>query len=271
MAHDTRKEIPVRDVERFQALALRMADEARTRLLALQKSGFEVQRKPDGSYVTSADFQTEQALRAMVEKEFPQHGVVGEEFPAHLPEAEFQWIFDPVDGTEDFVTGIPNFGTIIGLHFRGTPVVGAIDVPMLDVRVHAAYGLGTFRGQQRLRLPDLESGTSPALTRVMLAARANFAKHGDWGDTHFDRLTRAYPNHRIYRTCYAHCCAAFGQTDVMVEYGNKIWDLAAAQILLEEAGGRYHVIQRLDAPGGAVLAAVFGKPKAVADVIALLA
>ncbi|HKQ31322.1 MAG TPA: inositol monophosphatase family protein [Burkholderiales bacterium] len=267
---ETRKEIPSRDLERFRALALRMANEARTHLLALQKSGFEVQRKPDGSYVTSADFQTEQALRALVEQEFPQHGIVGEEFPARLPEAEFQWIFDPVDGTEDFVTGIPNFGTIIGLHFRGQPLIGVIDVPMLDVRVHAAYGLGAFRGQRRLQLPDLEPGTPTEHVRTMLAARANFAKHGAWGDAHFDRITRAYPNHRIYRTCFAHCCTAFGQTDVMIEYGNKIWDLAAAQILLEEAGGRYHVIQRLDAPGGAVLAAVFGKPKAVADVIALL-
>jgi histidinol-phosphatase len=267
---DARKEIPARDLERFRALALRMADEARTRLLAMRKSGFEVQRKPDGSYVTSADFQTEQALRALVEKEFPQHGIIGEEFPVRAPEAEFQWIFDPVDGTEDFVTGIATFGTIIGLHFRGQPLVGAIDVPMLDVRVHAAYGLGAFHGEQRLRLADLEPGTPAALTRVMLAARANFAKHGQWGDAHFDLITRAYPNHRIYRTCYAHCCAAFGQTDAMVEYGNKVWDLAAAQILLEEAGGRYHVIQQLDMPGGAVLAAVFGKPALVAKLISLL-
>src|SRR5688500_8823867 len=247
-----------------------MADEARARLLALRESGFDVQRKSDGSYVTSADFQTEQVLRALVEQEFPQHGIVGEEFPAHLPEAEFQWIFDPVDGTEDFVTDIPHFGTIIGLHFRGQPLIGVIDVPMLDVRTHAAYGLGAFQNQRRLRLTDLDPGTPAALTRVMLAARANFVKHGQWGDAHFDVITRTYSNHRIYRTCYAHCCVAFGQADAMVEYGNKIWDLAAAQILLEEAGGRYHVIQQLDTPGGTVLAAVFGKPTVVANVISLL-
>jgi fructose-1,6-bisphosphatase/inositol monophosphatase family enzyme len=267
---DPRWEIPESDLERFRELALRLADEARAGVLALRKSGFEVQRKADGSYVTSADFQIEQTLRASVEKEFPQHGIIGEEFPARLPEGEFQWVFDPIDGTEDFVTGIPNFGTIIGLYFRGQPLVGVIDVPLLDVRVHAAYGLGAYHGTQRLRLEDIDPDTSAAHTRVMLAARANFAKHGAWGEAHFDLITRAYPNQRIYRTCYAHCCAVLGQADVMVEYGNKIWDLAAAQILLEEAGGRYHVIQRLDAPGGALLAAIFGKPKVVTDLIALL-
>lgn len=270
MTHEPRKEVPLRDLERFRALALRMADEARKQLLALRISGFDVQRKPDGSYVTSADFQIEQALRALVEKEFPQHGIVGEEFPARLPEAEFQWIFDPVDGTEDFVTGVPNFGTIIGLHFRGRPLVGVIDVPMLEQRVHAAYGLGTFHGGQRLRLTDIEPSTPAALTRIMLAARANFVRHGEWGDSHFDLITRTYTNHRIYRTCYAHCCTALGQADAMVEYGNKVWDLAAAQILLEEAGGRYHLIQRLDTTGGPVLAAVFGKPTVVANIITLL-
>jgi fructose-1,6-bisphosphatase/inositol monophosphatase family enzyme len=269
MPRDPRQEIPRRDLERFQDLALRLADTARTKLIALRASGFEVKRKSDASYVTSADTDAERALRELVEKEFPSHGILGEEFPPRLPDAEFQWIFDPIDGTEDFVTGIPNFGTIIGLFFRGRPVAGVIDVPMLDVRMHAAYGLGAFAKQKRLRLNDIDAGTPASHIRLMLAARANFNRH-DFGDAHWERITRQYPNHRIYRTCFAHCCVALGQADAMVEYGNKMWDLAAAQILIEEAGGRYHIVQELDTPDGRVLAAIFGKPTAVENLINLI-
>lgn len=269
MTNDPRQEIPRRDIERFQQLALQLADEARARLIALCTRGFEVKRKPDGSYVTSADFEVEQALREMVEKEFPSHGILGEEFPQRLPESEFQWIFDPVDGTEDFVTGTPNFGTIIGLHFRGQPLVGVIDVPMLDVRVHAAHGLGTYRGQERIQLHDVEPGIPASHTRLMLAARSNFTRH-DFGDAHWELITRNYSNHRIYRTCFSHCCVVAGQADAMVEYGNKMWDLAAAQILIEEAGGRYHIVQELETPDGRVLAAIFGKPTVVENLISLI-
>lgn len=269
MTNDSRQEISRRDLERFQTLALQLADKARARLNALRMSGFEVKRKPDGSYVTSADFEIEQALREIVEQEFPSHGILGEEFPQRLPEAEFQWIFDPVDGTEDFVTGIPHFGTIIGLHFRGQPLVGVIDVPMLDLRVHAAHGLGAFHDQKRLQLDDIEPGTPPAHSRLMLAARSNFTQH-TFGDAHWELITRQYSNHRIYRTCYSHCCTAFGQADAMVEYGNKIWDLAAAQIIIEEAGGRYHIVQELETSNGSVIAAIFGKPTVVEHLISLI-
>jgi fructose-1,6-bisphosphatase/inositol monophosphatase family enzyme len=115
----------VRDRERFRDCALGLADEARDQLRAFASGSFEVKHKSDGSYVTSADFQVEQRLRARIERQFPDHGIVGEEFPARAPAAEFQWILDPVDGTEDFVQRIPTFGSIIALHYRGEPLAGA--------------------------------------------------------------------------------------------------------------------------------------------------
>src|SRR5205814_800276 len=111
------------DREHFGAGALGFADVAREQLRALCRTGFTVKRKSDGSFVTSADFEVEERLRAQIQRQFPDHGIVGEEFPAHRPEAEFQWILDPVDGTEDFVQQIPTFGTIIALHYRGEPLV----------------------------------------------------------------------------------------------------------------------------------------------------
>ncbi len=269
MATDPRTAIPPLDIERFRDCALELADEARNQLCVLHATAFEVKRKSDGSYVTSADVEIEQRLRAIIERRFPEHGIIGEELPARAPQAEFQWILDPIDGTEDFVQHMPTFGTIIGLHYRGEPVVGVTDVPLLDLRAHAAFGLGAFDQNGRLRLTDLAPGVSPAQTRLMLSARANFISHGDDG-YRFDLVTRHYPNHRIYRSCYAHLCVARGQADAMVEHGNKLWDLAAVRILIEEAGGTYQMTQHLSTPSGPVLGAIFGKPSVVTKLLALL-
>ncbi len=267
---DLRATMSARDLERFHAHALTLADEARRIIRATWENGFEVKHKPDGSYVTSADVQVEERLRTLIGERFPNHGIVGEELPAHAPGAEFQWVLDPVDGTEDFVQRIPTFGTIIGLHFRGEPLVGVIDMPRLDTRVHAAFSLGAFHNRERLRLTDLDADVPPAQVRLMLSARANFIRYRNQDGAVFDTLTRTYPNHRIYRTCYAHVCAATGQADATVDYGNHVWDLAASRVVVEEAGGAYRTLQDFRTPTGRVFSAVFGRPALVAKLVSLL-
>ena len=270
MDADPRTTIAAAELEHFGAFALALADEARRHLLAFCDSGFEATRKPDGSYVTNADLHIEKQLRAMVEREFPAHGIVGEELPPRLPAAAYQWIFDPIDGTEDFVQQIPTFGTIIGLHYRGEPVAGVIDVPRLHTRGHAVFGRGCFIDGRRVQLAEFAPDTPAEHVRLMLAARANFARQSARGGAAFDAVTRDFPNHRIYRTCYAHLCTVSGQVDAMIEYGNKIWDLAAARILIEEAGGSYREVARRETPAGALLGAVFGRPALVARLADML-
>jgi histidinol-phosphatase len=269
MVVDPRTAISRRDLEGFRDHALALADEARRQLRAFWNGVIEVKRKPDGSYVTDADLQIERKLRALVERAFPEHGIVGEEFGVHRPQAEFQWIFDPVDGTEDFVQRIPTFGTIIALYYRGQPIVGVLDIPILETRVHAGYGLGAFRNDERLRLADLDPATSAGAVRIMLSARANFVRHRDDGAL-FDAVTRSYPNHRIYRSCYAHVCAVTGQADATIDFGNPIWDIAAARILIEEAGGAYRLVQDYETPQGRIYSSVFGRPSVVEKLSALL-
>jgi fructose-1,6-bisphosphatase/inositol monophosphatase family enzyme len=233
-----------------------------------------VKTKDDGSPVTSADLAVEARLRALTLAAFPDHGQLGEEFPPHRPEAEFRWVFDPVDGTEDFVHRVPTFGSIIGLFYRGEPVVGVIEVPMLEERVHGAFGLGAFRdsltvGNERLRLADFDPKTPAMAVRVMTSARANYIRRRDDG-ARFDALARAYPNMRIYRSCYMHLCAATGQTDATVDYGNPIWDIAAARIVIEEAGGAFRVVDSYDFGGAQMYNCVFGRPVLVARIAKLL-
>jgi histidinol-phosphatase len=240
----------------------------------MQKGAFEVKAKDDGSPVTSADLAVEARLRALTLAAFPEHGQVGEEFPPHKPEAEFRWVFDPVDGTEDFIHRVPTFGSIVGLFYRDVPVVGVIDIPMLEERVHAAYSLGAFRdsltvGNERLRLADFDPKTPAVTVRVMTSARANYIRRREDG-ARFDALARAYPNMRIYRSCYMHLCAATGQADAAVDYGNPLWDIAAARIVVEEAAGEFRVVDSYDLDGQRIYNSVFGRPALVARIAKLL-
>jgi fructose-1,6-bisphosphatase/inositol monophosphatase family enzyme len=267
---DPRAQIDPAEIQRLYQLALGFADEARKVLQATWTTGFEVLRKNDGSFVTSADLKTEERLRALIQQQLPTHGILGEEYAPVHPAAAFQWILDPIDGTEDFVQRVPTYGSIIALHFQGYPLIGVIDHPALNLRVGAAWGLGTFQNGERVRLTDLDPSLIDGNERVVLSARANFTRYADHGNL-FDAITRQHPNHRIYRSCFAHTCAITGAADAMVDYGNRIWDLAASQILVEEAGGKYVMIQDVDVPRvGRVLGGVFGKPTLVDRLVRLL-
>jgi fructose-1,6-bisphosphatase/inositol monophosphatase family enzyme len=175
---------------------------------------------------------------------------------------------DPIDGTEEFVHGIPTFGTMLALHHRGVPLVGVIDHPALDIRVSAGVGLGTRRNGRPVRLEDTPGSRRAEEVRLVLSARINFSRHVDEGRL-FEEITRAYPNHRIYRAAYAHTAAVTGAADAMVDMHNQVWDLAPSQVLIEEAGGRYVVVRDFPAAEGRILSAVFGRPAVVDRLVAL--
>jgi fructose-1,6-bisphosphatase/inositol monophosphatase family enzyme len=157
---------------------------------------------------------------------------------------------------------------MLALHHRGVPLVGVIDHPALDVRVDAGVGLGTRRNGRRVRLDDMPASWRPDDVRLVLSARVNFSRHVDEGHL-FEHLTRAYPNHRIYRAAYAHTAAVTGAADAMVDMHNHVWDLAPSQVLVEEAGGRFAVVRDFPAPDGPILSAVFGRPALVDRLVAL--
>ena len=258
------------ELQRYLTRAMELADEARRIVRAALDTGFRVDTKADRTLVTDADREVERRLRQLIEADFPDHGIVGEEFPPVRPASAFQWIMDPIDGTEEFAHGIPTFGTMLALHFRDAPIVGVIDHPALDLRVSAAFGLGTYRNGQRVRLPGLPATSLPGGERLVLSARWNFTRYVDDGDL-FDAITRSWPNHRIYRACYAHTCVITGAADAMVDMHNHIWDQAASRILVEEAGGTYVVVREMEVPdGGRVYSAVFGKPALVDRLVSLL-
>jgi histidinol-phosphatase len=269
MAPESTAEIPVRDIERYHAAAVELAEEARRIVRPALERGFAVETKADASLVTDVDRGVEARLRELIGRWFPEHGVIGEEYPPARPDSAFQWIMDPIDGTEEFVHGIPTYGAMLALHHRGVPLVGVIDHPALDLRVDAGRGVGAYRNGQRILLSDVPVNARPEKVRLALSARLNFTRHVDEGHL-FEAVTRRYPNHRIYRAAYAHTAVVTGGIDAMVDMHNQIWDLAPSQVLIEEAGGRYAVVRDFAAPDGSrILSAVFGKPTVVDSLVAM--
>ncbi|MCX5787274.1 MAG: hypothetical protein NTX64_02015 [Elusimicrobia bacterium] len=240
--------------------ALRLADLSRREILRRAERP-KTRLKRDSTIVTAADLAAERALRAAIARRFPDHGIIGEEFAAVRPRAEFQWIIDPIDGTISFSHGIPFYGTVLGLHRKGQPLVGVIDLPGMGLRYSAAAGLGAFKNGARLRLNDL--GPKEDIRREVLATGDSDAFERCGARRGLERLHRCHPHVRAYADCLGHGLVAQGSVAAMADFGIRLWDLAATQIIIEEAGGLYHVAHRHQDRDATRYCIIFGKPRAV--------
>ena len=170
---EARAPCPAHCPEAFIELAERLAERARSIVAGYFRTGFEVADKADRTPVTVADREAEAAMRAAIAEAFPEHGIVGEEFGAERAGAEHVWVLDPVDGTKRFVTGNPQFGTLIALLRDGRPILGVIDMPCLDERWLGAAGRPTIhRAIHRDRAGSREVRVRPC---AALSAAALYA------------------------------------------------------------------------------------------------
>jgi histidinol phosphatase-like enzyme (inositol monophosphatase family) len=240
--------------------ALTFARRSRAVVQHHMQVGFTKRLKADASYVTAADLAAERMLRGLIGDRFPDHGIVGEEFPPANPAASYQWILDPIDGTLSFTHGIPFFGTIIALHHEGTPIVGVIDQPALGLCYSAGLGLGAWCNGRRLRIRDA-AGSARSREVISASDRPRFVRCRR-GQA-FDRLMRIHPQVRGYADCIAHTLAAEGKIGAAVDYGLRLWDIAATQVLVEEAGGRFACVYRSRDADGDLYGIIAGKPSLV--------
>jgi myo-inositol-1(or 4)-monophosphatase len=210
--------------------------------------------------VTNIDLAVERRLRRLITRRFPEHGILGEEFPAYRPESAYQWLLDPIDGTLSLAHGLPFFGTIIGLHHRGRPVVGVLDFPLLRERFHAASGRGAWRNRRRLRVHDIP--ISRIGEEIISACdRDRFSDFRCAGA--FDALLRRHRYVRGYSDCLGHALAAAGSIGAMVDFGVKRWDIAATPLLVREAGGRFAMVRRRGRGTSEEFGVIAGKPTVV--------
>jgi histidinol-phosphatase len=240
-------------------LALSIADQAdditRDRFLALD---LKVADKPDLSPVSDADLAVEEKVRSTLAAERPEDAILGEEFGGDAIFEGRQWVVDPIDGTKNFVRGVPIWATLISLLVDGVPVVGVISAPALNRRWWAAKGDGAWTsydgGEPR--------SIAVSSVRELSSASLSFASLSGWQDRNirdrFIDLTDAVWRVRGYGDFFSYCLLAEGTLDIATEPEVSLWDLAPLDILVREAGGRFTSLDGDAGPHGGSAVATNG-------------
>lgn len=238
-------------------LALRLADEADA--LTMQRFGavdLRVETKPDMTPATDADLDTEKLLRARLAETRPRDSVFGEEFGGAKELTGRQWVVDPIDGTKNFVRGVPVWSTLIALLVDGVPVVGVVSAPALGRRWWAGEGQGAFTSfggaTRRISVSGVTELESASLSFSDLAT--------GWDEKRprFVELLDAVWRMRGYGDFWSYCLVAEGAVDIAVEPEVKLWDLAPLDILVREAGGRFTNLAAEPGPHGGSAVATNG-------------
>jgi histidinol-phosphatase len=223
------------------ALALRLADAAdAVSMTRFDSPDLDVRTKADATHVTEADLATERAIREMLAAERPGDGIFGEEFGAE-GSTQRQWIIDPIDGTANYLKGIPMWATLIALAVDGVPQVGVVSQPSIGRRWWAATGLGAWtNGTQQDAGPRR---LSVSAVDTLAQASVSFQSIAQWdGAGRLDeltRLTRAVWRDRGYGDAWPYMLLAEGRLEFVAEFDVKEYDIAAHVPIVTEAGGRF--------------------------------
>ncbi len=229
------------NLQPYLTFARQLAYRAGRITLSYYNKGIQYDVKSDESPVTAADRATEQFIRGEIEKTYPSHAIVGEEFgnspspQAPLPKGEgkaFRWIVDPIDGTKSFLKGVPFYSVLIALEIEGVSRVGAVCFPALDEILYAADGLGAWWNGKRARVSDVKdlkqavfcyTSWSGFRTKKRLDVFQNMHKECFFG--------------RGWSDAYGYHMVATGRAEIMLDPGIKIWDVAPFPPIFREAGG----------------------------------
>jgi histidinol phosphatase-like enzyme (inositol monophosphatase family) len=196
------------------------------------RTNLTVETKSDGSPVTVADRAAETAARAWVQSRFPQDGVLGEELGEERPGAPRRWIIDPIDGTKSFVRGAPLWGSLVALCEGDRVLAGAAYFPAVDELVAAAPGAGCGGNGSRCRV----SSVSTLAEATVLTTDERFPDRPERA-AGWRALARSASVSRTWGDCFGYLLVATGRAEVMCDGTLSIWDAAALQPIIEEAGG----------------------------------
>lgn len=220
--------------------ALAWCDETDRIAMGSFRRDIVVERKPDTTFVTEADRDIERLLRDHIGAAFESHGVVGEEYGTDTGDASVRWILDPIDGTHNYIRGIPLFGTLIGVERDGELQAGVISAPALGERWYAWRGGGAWvasvlrpGGPHPIAVSRI-SALSDAQT--VFASATELEQSGKAPGLHA-LLAQAW-RERGFGDFWGYTLVAEGAADAMIEADLKIWDAAAPTLIVEEAGGR---------------------------------
>ncbi|MGL5362961.1 MAG: inositol monophosphatase family protein [Bosea sp. (in: a-proteobacteria)] len=240
----------------FAAFAGALADAAGQAVMPLYRRPLLIDNKQQaGGFdpVTVADRAAETAIRALIERHHPEHGIIGEEFGTVRADAEYVWVIDPVDGTRAFMSGMPTWGTLIGLLHHGKPVLGVLDQPHLGERFMGDMTRTWRSGRQGDALLQTRKGValSEAIIWVSSSITANAAMFATT-----QRLAKHVRMLRYGSDCIAMAMLAEGHIDAVIEIELEIYDIAAQVPIVTGAGGTFTALDDTDPlSASAILAA----------------
>ncbi len=209
-----------------------LADASGEILRAGFKTNFNIEQKEDSSPVTQIDIEVERRIRSLIEAEFPEHGIVGEEFGNIREKSHYQWVIDPIDGTKSFIAGNTTFTTLIALLHDGKPIIGIIDQPILRERWAAISGQKTLFNNTPL--PILANKTTLKAAKISTTSIGYFTPEQE---KKFIGLRAIAANTSIGGDAYAYGLLASGKMGIVVDAGMKPYDYCALTPIIEGVGG----------------------------------
>jgi histidinol-phosphatase len=197
-----------------------------------------VETKPDRTFVTQADTAIERLIRGRLTDSFPDHGLVGEEYGVESGDSSVRWYIDPIDGTHNFIRGVPLFGTLLAVERDGELQVGVLSAPALDERWWAYRGGGAWasRGTGEPRPIAISRVGLLEDAQILYGSRRDIVASGRAPG--LDGLLRDVWRERGFGDFWGYALVAEGAAEAMIEVELKSWDAAAPTVLVEEAGGR---------------------------------
>jgi histidinol-phosphatase len=214
-------------------MALAAAQQAGGLALEHFDKNVAVEWKNDRSPVTAADRAAETLLRDQLLGKFPKDGFLGEESGDTPGTSGYRWIVDPIDGTRSFVRGVPIWGTLVGLEYKGETLAGVVSVPAMALTYRALRGEGAFRNDLPIRVSTVDRLSE---AHVYYSSVSWFIKGGC--ERQFMELVKRTERQRGFGDFYGFMLVAQGSGELMVEHGVHAWDLAALKPIVEEAGGK---------------------------------
>ena len=220
----------------FTAFVNELASVSGENILPFFRTALSVTDKGNGQFdpVTAADHAAETAMRALIRRTFPEHGVVGEEFASEHADAEYVWVLDPIDGTKSFMAGMPAWGTLIALTRFGEPVFGLMNQPFIGERFSGDGMAASYQGPAGNR--ELRVRACETLADAVLFTTSPLLMN-DADREAFGKVEAAVRLSRYGGDCYAYCMLAAGHVDLVIETGLKPYDIIPLVPIITGAGG----------------------------------
>ncbi|MCA1243678.1 histidinol-phosphatase [Stappia stellulata] len=214
----------------------RLADAAGRTILPHFRAALSIDNKLDGGFdpVTIADRAAEAAIREIIEADYPEHGILGEEHGNVRLDAEHVWVLDPIDGTRAFICGLPTWGTLIGFMSGGVPTFGAMDQPFVGERFHGDRE-SAWRQHAGTRTRLKTRACERIEDAIMCTTHPGLFQGAE--KTAYDAIEDRVRTARYGTDCYGYCMVASGQVDLVIETGLQPYDIVALVPIVEGAGG----------------------------------